>query len=163
MSRRCYLDIETTGISRDAYEITVIGLGFEHGRGVRVVQLVGGGIGDTALVQALTGVGTIYTYNGRRFDLPFIKSRLHLDLAREFTHRDLMYDCWQGGLKGGLKRVEERLGISRQTKGIDGWMAVRLWWDYLNNRNLDALGTLLTYNAEDVANLRVLREKLGVD
>jgi uncharacterized protein YprB with RNaseH-like and TPR domain len=73
-----------------------------------------------------------------------------------------MYDCWAQKLKGGLKKVEEKLGIARATKGIDGWMAVQLWWDYINNRDADALRTLLEYNREDVVNLRTLRNKLGV-
>jgi uncharacterized protein len=41
-------------------------------------------------------------------------------------------------------------------------MAVRLWWDYVNNANTQALHTLLEYNREDVVNLHVLRDKLGV-
>jgi uncharacterized protein YprB with RNaseH-like and TPR domain len=64
---------------------------------------------------------------------------------------------------GGLKVVEQKLDIARQTKGIDGWMAVRLWWDYVNNNDNVALATLLAYNREDVVNLKTLRLKLAVD
>jgi uncharacterized protein YprB with RNaseH-like and TPR domain len=42
-------------------------------------------------------------------------------------------------------------------------MAVRLWWDYVNNNDTAALQTLLAYNQEDVVNLKTLREKLGVE
>jgi hypothetical protein len=42
-------------------------------------------------------------------------------------------------------------------------MAVRLWWNYVNDKDEGALKTLLEYNREDVVNLKVLREKLGVD
>lgn len=162
MTVRCYLDIETTGISRKHYEVTVVGLAIERQGGMEVIQLVGERISDARLMGALEGVERIYTYNGRRFDLPFLRRHLGVDLEKEFAHRDLMYDCWKQKLKGGLKKVEETLGIARATKGIDGWMAVQLWWDYINNNNSEALQTLLAYNREDVVNLRALRRKLGI-
>jgi uncharacterized protein YprB with RNaseH-like and TPR domain len=41
-------------------------------------------------------------------------------------------------------------------------MAVQLWWEYVNKNDKRALQTLLDYNKEDVVNLKVLRQKLGV-
>ncbi len=73
-----------------------------------------------------------------------------------------MYNCWNNNLKGGLKVVEQLLGIKRKLKDIDGYMAVQLWWEYKNNNDENALQTLLEYNEEDVVNLKVLRRKLGV-
>jgi uncharacterized protein YprB with RNaseH-like and TPR domain len=163
MKRRAYLDIETTGLSRDYCDITVIGIAFENKRRCEVVQLIGGAVSNLRLLESLSGADEIYTYNGSRFDLPFIRRKLHVDLSKEFSHRDLMYDCWKQDLKGGLKVVEEKLEIARYSKGIDGFMAVRLWWNYVNDQDEGALKTLLEYNREDVVNLKVLREKLGVD
>jgi len=79
-----------------------------------------------------------------------------------FNHTDLMYDCWRRNLYGGLKVVEGLLGIQRRLTGVDGYMAVQLWYDYVNNNNEQALQTLLDYNEEDVVNLRVLRQKLRI-
>ena len=45
---------------------------------------------------------------------------------------------------------------------MNGFMAVRLWWNYTNNNDVEALRKLLEYNREDVMNLHVLREKLDV-
>jgi uncharacterized protein YprB with RNaseH-like and TPR domain len=73
-----------------------------------------------------------------------------------------MYECWRQNLKGGLKVVERLLGIQRRLKNVNGYMAVLLWYDYLNNNNLQALQKLLAYNKEDVINLQTLRRKLGV-
>lgn len=73
-----------------------------------------------------------------------------------------MYGCWAQNLYGGLKAVEQQLDIKRQLKDIDGYMAVQLWYDYLNNNDEQALQTLLAYNQEDVSNLRILRRKLRV-
>lgn len=150
---KAYLDIETSFTG----EITVIGL-YAEDRGL--VQLVGGGISDVTLWNALEGIRMICTYNGTRFDLPVIRRRLGVDLLGNLASHDLMYDCWRRGLYGGLKRVEEQLGVVRRTQGIDGIEAMRLWHRYETDRDEGALKVLLEYNREDVVNLKVLDETL---
>ncbi len=155
-----YLDIETTGLSYQYAEITVVGIYLVNGSDSRLVQLVGKDVTTDNLLESLSGVNRIYTYNGSRFDLPFICSSLGIDLATVLNHHDLMYDCWRCYLFGGLKAVEKQLRIPRQLQGISGLDAVRLWWRYLEYGDCDALATLLEYNREDVMNLKVLRERL---
>ena len=155
-----YLDIETTGLSPWDCQITVIGIYLCQGDDSRFVHLVGEDITADSLLQALEGVGVIYTYNGTRFDLPFIHRLLGIDLAQLFQHRDLMYRCWDSNLYGGLKAVERQLGIKRKLAEVNGYEAVRLWWRYVNDYNQKALATLLAYNMEDVLNLKTLRERL---
>ena len=162
MKRRAYIDIETTGLSRYYNDLTVIGIGIESGRKIEVAQLIEDDLNEKKLLRALKGVDEIYSYNGSRFDLPFIRARLGLDLNECLRHRDLMYDCWRNDLKGGLKAVERRLGIKRKLQGVDGCVAVQLWWEYVNNNDEQALKVLLDYNKEDVVNLKLLRRKLGV-
>lgn len=151
---KAYLDIET---SFDG-AITVVGL---HAEDRGMIQLVGGKVSDVAVWRALEGVQMICTYNGSRFDLPVIRRRLGLDLSKEFRSHDLMYDCWRHGLFGGLKRVEEQLGIARRSSGIDGFDAMRLWSRYEDSGDQGALETLLIYNRDDVLNLRVLEARLS--
>ena len=155
-----YLDIETTGLSSSVDEITVIGIYLYDGDDTRFIQLVGKDITSDGILEALSSVNTIYTYKGSRFDLPFILSRLGIDLAQSFTHRDLMYDCWRCNLYGGFKAVEKQLGITRRLVEVNGYEAIRLWWRYVDSFDLDALNTLLEYNKEDVVNLKVLKERL---
>jgi uncharacterized protein YprB with RNaseH-like and TPR domain len=162
MKLRAYIDIETTGLSRYYSEITIIGVALEKGNNCRVIQLLEDDLYPENLLKTLKGVDEIYSYNGSRFDLPFIKTQLEIDLKDYFKHTDLMYDCWKKNLKGGLKVVEQKLGINRNTKGIDGFMAVKLWWDYINNNNHQSLKSLLEYNTEDIVNLQTLRLKLKV-
>ncbi len=152
-----YLDIETTGFSPGFDRITVIGIYLVNGKNAKVIQLVGDEICPENLIQALTSVGSIYTYNGSRFDLPFIRRSIGVDLKEMFDHHDLMYDCWRNNLKGGLKVVERILGIGREVEEVDGMMAVRLWWRYVNYGDDEALDLLLRYNVEDVVNLEKLR------
>ncbi len=155
-----FLDIETTGLSPSYSDITVIGT-YLVGKGrSRMVQLVGEEVTAQNLHKTLKDVQTIYTYNGSRFDLPFIREWLGVDLKKTHSHCDLMYHCWRNNLYGGLKMVELKLDITRELKGIDGYQAVILWWRYRNHGDTKALKLLLHYNREDVMNLTVLKEKL---
>ena len=157
-----YLDIETTSLSPIDGELTVIGLYLDNGKTEEFVQLVGDEISAAKLLKALREVKVLYTYNGSRFDLPYIEVKLGVDLTKRCLHHDLMYDCWRRNLYGGLKEVERKLGIDRRSAGIDGRMAVRLWWNYKLYDDEKALLTLLGYNREDVLNLKLLRQKLHV-
>jgi uncharacterized protein YprB with RNaseH-like and TPR domain len=152
---RAYLDIETTFSSA----ISVIGI---YRPDLGTTQLVGGGVRDLPLYEALEGVQTVVTFNGTCFDLPYIRKRLYADLKRDFEHCDLLYVCRRRGLRGGLKKVEELLGIGRVTAGISGWDAPRLWHRYETSGDLAALQTLLEYNREDVVNLARLEQRLGL-
>jgi uncharacterized protein len=157
-----YLDIETTGLYPGESSITVIGIYIvdEEIGGEKVVQLVGKDCCESNLLEALEGVERIFTYNGSRFDLPFIESAIAVSLEKLFAHHDLMFDCWRCRLYGGFKVVEVKLGIDRELKGVNGYEAVILWQRWVENGDKDSLDRLLAYNREDVVNLKTLKEKL---
>ncbi|HOJ92498.1 MAG TPA: ribonuclease H-like domain-containing protein [Dictyoglomaceae bacterium] len=155
-----YLDIETTGLSPIYSDITVIGIYLENLEEERFIQLIGDEITPFNLMLILEKVKDIYTFNGSRFDLPFIREKLGIDLKELFIHHDLMYKCWERNLYGGLKAVERKLGIERKLKEVDGRLAVILWERYVRFDDKYALEMLLLYNREDVINLKILREKL---
>lgn len=148
-----YLDIETSYEQR----ITIIGI---HREDRGTLQLVGRDVAPDAILGFLEGTSLLLTYNGHRFDLPVIKDALGLDLRALFPCRDLMHDCWRRNLYGGLKKVEKQLGIGRATEGVDGRMAMRLWAQYVENDDQEALNLLLRYNREDIENLPILRRTL---
>lgn len=150
---KAYLDIETSF----GGEITVVGIFCPP---KRVVQLIGDEVNWTNLWNALEGVAAIVTYNGDRFDLPKIKESVGLDLGKYFESQDLLYFCHRKNLYGGLKRVEEQLGIARNTKGIDGYAAMRLWEQFRRFADEESLRLLLEYNREDTVNLYCLEECL---
>jgi len=159
-STEAYIDIETTGLTYSASEITVVGIYLCCGDEAEFVQFVGRDISADSILEVLEGVDVIYSYNGSRFDLPFIHSQLGINLAELFRHRDLMYDCWGKKLYGGLKGVERQVGIMRKLPEMNGFEAVRLWWKYVDTFDLDALNKLCEYNKEDVVNLKTLRDIL---
>ena len=160
--RKAYLDIETTGMSWESSYITVIGILITDGDAMEEIQLYGDMITDAAVDEAFQGVEAIYTFNGARFDIPFIRRQLGINLLQGRKHHDLMYSCKKRGYTVGLKKIEKTLGIGRDIEGCNGYMAIRLWWQYVNYGDERSLDTLLRYNMDDVRNLKVLEEKLGL-
>lgn len=145
-----YLDIETTGLGPPADYITTIAL--YDGKSIRHY------VRDDNLEQFTEDIedyALIVTYSGKTFDVPFI--RYYFGIPMNHAHIDLRYVLASLGYKGGLKGCEKSLGLDRgELDGIDGYFAVLLWHDYLNNDNRGALDTLLAYNIEDVVNLETL-------
>jgi len=150
---KAYLDIETTFDN----SISIVGI---HIPGRDMVQLAGVQVTDVLIAQALDGVRTVVTFNGASFDLPFIRRITGLEVRDLANHRDLLHTCRKRGLKGGLKRGEVLLGISRDSGVTDGRMAPRLWQRWEADGNEEALRVLLQYNKEDCVNLEILEEIL---
>ncbi len=150
-NRTAYLDIETTGLSADGGDgITTIAL--YDGR--RVKHYVRGeNLRDFR--DEIFDYDMLVTYNGRSFDVPFIQTYFNITLPH--PHIDLRYVLASLGYSGGLKGCERSLGIDRgELEGVDGYLAVLLWYDYLNSGNARALDTLLAYNISDTVNLERL-------
>jgi len=147
--RTAYLDIETTGLGQSA-EITTIAL-YD---GNKIYCYVNGkNLED--FEHDIWNYDVLVTYNGKGFDIPVLERWFHTKLTH--AHIDLRYILAKLGFKGGLKGCEKQLGMSRGgLDGIDGYFAVLLWQDYINNNNEKALETLLAYNIEDTVNLERL-------
>ena len=152
MTGKAYLDIETSYVG----DITVVGIFMPPDV---LVQIVQPDITRSALLDALADVEEVVTYWGHRFDLPVIDRRLGVDLRRNFLSTDLADHCHRHGLYGGLKMVEKVLGIGRQSEGLDGADAMRLWAQWCAGDG-DALKILLKYNEDDVVNLYLLEKEL---
>ena len=153
--RTAFVDIETTGLSRQD-EITTIAV-YLAGR----MHLFVRGINLEQLLGLLPSVQIIVTFNGTRFDLPFLRRTFGLPF--EQAHLDLMPALRAYGYRGGQKRIEHSLGLTRpgKTGGLDGNDAVRLWKGYLSG-NRSCLKKLLYYNAEDAWKLALLAERCFV-
>lgn len=152
MLAKAYLDIETSFVG----EITILGI-FRPPDDL--IQIIRPEVSRRALLGALDGADEIVTYWGHRFDLPVISKRLRVNLRRGFQSKDLADHCHRHGLYGGLKAVEKVLGICRDTDGLTGLDAMRLWEEWLAG-NEAALRTLLKYNREDVVNLYLLEKEI---
>lgn len=146
----CYVDIETSGYDN---RITVIGV-YQH----RTYRSFVAGINLDQARVCLEAASLVITYNGASFDMPIIRSHFP-DHLFNHIHIDLMVPLRRLGMKGGLKQLERRLGLSRSadTAQMNGWDAVLLWQDYRRGRSV-ALDRLLAYNEEDVRNLEPLMQ-----
>ena len=146
----CYLDIETTGCNWDD-SITVIGM-YD---GLEMKQFVQG-INMDQFPSEIARCRTLVTFSGSSFDVPFIR-RAFPGLRLDQLHVDLCHLLRRVGLTGGLKRIEEKLGVRRipETEGLSGFDAVRLWHQYRRGSR-EALELLLLYNREDVLNMEAL-------
>lgn len=151
--RTAFLDIETSGGFYDTDEITVIGL--YDGREVRTF-IQGRNLKD--FEEALSPYSLVITYNGSCFDLPFLKREFR-HIALPPVHIDLRFLLRKIGLRGGLKKIEERLGLLRdpRVRGLDGWDAVRLWREYQWG-DKEALDRLILYNTMDIVHLKPLMD-----
>lgn len=148
--RMAFVDIETNGgMAPD--DLTVIGV-FDGRRMTHYVK------GDNLeqFPEALEEAAIIVTFFGTGFDLPFLR-RAFPTLAMPQLHVDLCYMLRRLGYRGGLKSIENQMGIRRSnaTTGLSGMDAVRLWQEYRRGRTR-SLETLLAYNAEDVRNMSEL-------
>lgn len=145
-----YLDIETTGTGGLDDVITTIAM-YD---GASVMWFVRGDNLDK-FRSAVSDFKLLVTYNGRCFDIPFLRKSLHMRLDQ--AHIDLRFVLAKLGFRGGLKGCEKQLGIGRdELDGLDGYAAVLLWHEFQVHRNWNALETLLAYNVLDAVNLERL-------
>ncbi len=148
----CYLDIETTGLDATRNDVTTVSV---HRGGETRTYVRGQNLTAEALSQEFEGASALVTFNGQRFDVPFLEQSY--DLQVELPHIDLMYPCRKLELTGGLKRIETAVGIVREEPDITGRDAIRLWRQYERGDDR-ALERLVTYNQADTVNLAQLME-----
>lgn len=153
-----WLDIETTGIDPGHADVTVVGV--QDAAGFSSYVRPDDFSALSARVEAAPLVGT---YNGRAFDIPFLRARVP-GFPRPRAHVDLVPLCRAAGRKGGQKAIERALGLARDEdlEGMAGGDAVKLWALHRAGKE-GALELLLRYNRADVEMMpriavRVLRE-----
>ena len=157
-NKTCFLDIETTGLSKHQNDITLIGI---HGNeGSKIFM---NGVDLEKFEDELKRYKMIITFNGKCFDIPFIRQKFP-DVEIGQYHADLRFMLSELGFRGGLKSIELQRGIRRpeELDGVDGFEAVRLWHRYQRGDN-SALVTLKKYLTADIENLRPLMEKAVVE
>ena len=151
----CFFDIETTGLSQDRDRVTTVS--FHHGDGTETL-VRGRDLTSEAVAERFDAADLLVTFNGARFDVPFLETSLGLDVST--PHLDLLYPCRRLDLTGGLKPIEREVGVARDGPEITGRDAVRLWREY-EAGDEGALDTLVSYNRDDAANLRPLADEVA--
>lgn len=147
-----FFDIETDGTSMQTP--TVVSL--FHSQGFEVF-IQGRNLAEVP--QALARWPVWITFNGVGFDAPVLASYFG-ELPKPALHLDLRFVCRQVGLSGGLKKIEEKVGISRpqHLHGVNGLDAIFLWKEFQRNSDVQCLRKLVEYNIYDTIQLRSLVE-----
>ncbi len=150
LDRIAYLDIETTGLSPQYSHITTIAV-YD---GTKIHDFVRGENLDE-FPEFISQFPAITTFYGKSFDIPFIKKEMGIEFDQ--IHFDVCFLLKKLKIKGGLKRIEKRFGISRgELEDLDGYTEVILWNKFKKTKKKEYLETLLAYNNEDVINLEFL-------
>jgi len=151
-----FLDIETTGLSKDNDDITVFGL-YD---GISTKTMIKGiNLDYNLLKKELQKYKLIVTFNGASFDLPFIEKR-YSGLLPKIPNFDVKSAADKLGLKGGLKNIEKLLGIKRSNiiEKFYGGDALTLWRMYRATGDDYYLKLLVEYNEYDIINLKIVAE-----
>ncbi|AFE05718.1 hypothetical protein COCOR_04234 [Corallococcus coralloides DSM 2259] len=149
-----YFDIETDGSKTQVP--TVVSLFDAEGLHVYIQ-----GRNMDALPEGLAKRRLWVTFNGSCFDVPVLKEYFG---AKNFpvpeAHIDLRFVTRRLGMGGGLKEIEDKLGVGRppHLKGVNGYDAVLLWRAYLRRGDVEALRYLVEYNLYDSFQLRSLMD-----
>jgi uncharacterized protein YprB with RNaseH-like and TPR domain len=149
----CFFDIETTGLSQRSSVVTTVSC---HRGGDTTTLVRGEDLTRERLRAELDAADLLVSYNGKRFDVPFLEAAFDLDVTT--PHLDLMYPCRRLDLTGGLKEVERAVGLDRESD-VDGREAVRLWHRYESGDEA-ALGRLVHYNRLDAENLATVLDEV---
>jgi len=149
----CFLDIETTGLSKHYNQLTVIGL--YNGEESKIFI---NGKNLHEFPEEINKYDLIVTFNGKCFDIPFLKEKFP-EINFDKFHVDLRYVMKELGYVGGLKCIEKDLNIQRDDdlEDINGYEAVRLWKQYQRG-NEEALQLLIKYNLADIENLKTMMD-----
>ncbi len=163
------IDIETLGLSERP--IILLGIAKPTKDHICTSQFLLRDIGDEpsaiwALVSQLEPNLSLITFNGRSFDIPYLKQRLayygldapldnpHFDVLH-FTRRALRHklsDC-------RLDTVEKYIGIKRDVN-IPGALVPHFYETYLKTKNVGPLVPIVEHNKQDLLTLGSLFSKL---
>lgn len=149
-----YFDIETDG--REEQAPTVVSLFDSTGLHVFIQ-----GRNMDALPEAMAARRLWVSFNGTCFDAPVLRDYFGADrFPVPEAHIDLRFVTKRLRMSGGLKEIEDNLGVGRppHLKGVNGWDAVLLWRAYKARGDVEALRFLAEYNMYDAFQLRTLMD-----
>ncbi|MFH1787321.1 MAG: ribonuclease H-like domain-containing protein [archaeon] len=115
------------------------------------------------LSNALKNCPLLITYNGIKHDIPKINSEFQNIIPKNIPVIDIYRFSRRLGFNTNLKVLENTFNISRlKESSKKRRIATKLWREYLDKDDLQALEELLEYNKQDTINLYFLAEKLSI-
>lgn len=169
----CVLDIEATGLDPSRCKVILMGLLTQTDTGLRVTQFLAENHYEESKVLEATldflkdeGIDYLITFNGLRYDIPFINTRLEQNFLDE---KIILYDFDLYRFLRKCSNLPKRLdslsqasceafwGIAHNRKDtITGRESVAMFDEYALNGNPTLEKIILTHNREDVLQLHHL-------
>ncbi|WP_407377703.1 ribonuclease H-like domain-containing protein [Methanobrevibacter sp.] len=168
-----FMDIETLGLSN--VPIILIGVAEIKGDTITSSQYFLRDIyEEPAVIEAylshLTEESVHVTFNGKSFDVPYIRNRClsnRIDLDFRLPHLDLMYfakNLWGDELPNcQLQTIEKELfGIEREGD-VPGQHIPNYYRTYLSEENIGPIVPIIEHNRQDIISLASFLEKMYED
>lgn len=168
-----FMDIETKGLSN--VPIILIGVAEIKGKNIISSQYFLRDYSEEASVidgylSHLDEDSVHVTFNGKTFDVPFIKNRCgynRIDADLDLAHLDLMYfakNLWGEDLPNcQLQTIErEMFGIER-VGDVPGQYIPGYWDTYFQKDNIGPVVPIIEHNAQDVISLASFLDKMYRD
>jgi len=170
-----FIDVETTGlVGGTGTYVFLVGVGTFEEDSFRLRQFFLADLrGETAMLAAVAelvaGCRALVSFNGRRFDVPLLETRLTLSRlppsASRLPHLDLLYPArrlYRGRLPScRLAFLEEALlGLEREDD-VPGWAIPALYFDYVRAGKAEPLRAVFRHNALDILSLVTLLAHLA--
>lgn len=159
----CFLDIETTGLSRIYNSIYLVGILYFENNRWKLTQILADSLMEensllNELMEFISPYNEIITYNGDSFDIPFINERAKKYTLPEIISKEYSTDLYRivknnkhilnlDNLK--LKSLERYLGIYREDI-YTGKECIGFYLDYTKTKNINQAAKVLKHNFDDL-------------
>ncbi len=168
--RYTFIDIETTGLKRDATILYLIGCGYYERENFCIIQWFNDdGVSEPAMLLALQDFLTkhpapLFTFNGESFDIPYLNRHYELngmDYRLNLTGSLDLYRMLRPfqallHLPGGKQKDWEHfLDIDREDQ-YNGGQLIGIYKKYLMKKEPELLNLLLLHNMEDIRGMETL-------
>lgn len=172
--RILYLDTETTGLGGSGTVAFLVGMGWLNDEGFEVHQFLMRDYPEEPYLLKHVAAGlerfdVLCTFNGSTFDVPLLESRLLMNRmdrsCLEMPHIDLLHmsrRLWKLRLgRCNLSRLEEAILGQPREEDLPGSEVPQRYFDYLKTKREDLLDDILKHNAQDIASLCVLLNRMA--
>jgi len=161
-----FIDTETTGLGGSGAVAFLVGCGSVTKDAFEIRQyLIPDYSDEAAMLEALLNEfhesKTLVSFNGAAFDLPLLRTRMIINrAARDIPcrhHLDLLHPSrrlFKRRLKDcSLTNLERELFEFYRKDDIPGYLIPSVFFDWLTERKLDAMATVLEHNRFDILTL----------
>ena len=167
--RICFLDTETTGIQGGTGMCPfMVGVGHFSGDDFQMIQFFMRDFDEEpsmlcALGELLGGFDLVITYNGATFDVPLLETRFTLarldNPFERMGHFDLLNTArrlWRNGHGSCRLTALEKLIMFMRGPDVPGAAIPRVYFDFVQHRDVPELPSVFTHNVYDVVTLAAL-------